>query len=926
MPKPLAPTNATETFSRGSDASHEFQQRWNTAPIVDSGASKASPRGMTPCRLGPADVLQVGRCFDQIAVAEAALVGARKALSELPLPFGPNSSRQAPEKSQKAQLANSPPTVTLGLAPLPTSKAFGGSASMTSTQSKADWKTMDKAGSSAAVHPVSFDQAIVGCIGSASADSPVKSPILEQTRAQEEFLSTRDIIWEKVTSSHHMSMPMLHPEAKVRFAWTLAGLVFIVYELYAIPVYLAFEVDPAGGFFVFVSIINLYFLMDIICQFFCCYVNHKGVLVSSPKLVARKYLKSWFIPDIVAGIPWEWLSGDDSSVRQMTRSVRFIRAARMFRLARLIRIMKLRSLFERFETKLEASQIFTFVSGIGRIILLVFAILHWGACMWYAIGVASLNDSHADGSAASWVAVHQGDYPYIGEHKWDHYVFSLYFSLTTMTTVGYGDITPTNFSEVSFAMVLLAVSSMVFAGLMGTLTDMIGALNSQRHELAERKMMLSRYMRWRAVPRRLMYTIRQHLLFLWDANEGYDAYEGAIKEQLPPVLRAELCHHIYGRILASAPFFGWMRDFPICTKFLCQKVQSIFLERGDHIFRMGQQNDQVYMLLTGEVVASRNENLFEDTLWPEPGKAGVPSDDLLSDLTFDIPRNKEATVTANVAQVMSMATNKANIIPDRSPTASRTMTRAPTYGTRKSGNDMFDSEVLLMAHVELRRQDVRRHAAARRVQRIWRAKQKRRKGRPPQNSQDRAKQGLKISRMKSRHISAPAYFGEACLWQPLEDWSDPPLYLYTVRCESRGEIIYIPRDAILQCLDRFSPWLLERYQTFAAAVSSKMNERFKTNSELRDWALDFAMADLMETGNDDAALGATHRQMLGREGGHKVPDYEGPAVPRSHLHSPAGTGANEPSPIKRMSSGHFGRSRSNGAMGNSPARPPPRVP
>lgn len=900
----------------------DFDQKWNTAPIPEFNAQKERLRAAAPATLGASDVRHISRCFDQLAAAEAALMGARAALSELALPAGAAAPFAAPRSMAAADRLGpcttiSEPTASAAscMVPLP-SKAPG--PTMTPLPSKADWKTMDKAGSSA-IHPVSFDQAIVGCIGAQGSETPSPSP-LQLHKEQMEYLRGDDVLWRPIFRGATVSMPMLHPDSKTRFWWTIIGLFFIVYELYAIPVYLAFDVDPSGAFFWFVSSINLYFLMDIGFQFVCCYTNSKGALISEPWLVAKRYMKSWFIPDIIAGIPWEWVQGDDDSLRQMTKSVRFIRAARMFRLARLIRIMKLRSLLERFETSLESNHIFTFISGIARIVLLVFAILHWGACMWYAVGKANLHEEHLDGSPASWVASHQADYPYIGEEKWDHYVYSLYFSLTTMTTVGYGDITPTNYSEVSFAMLLLAVSSMVFAGLMGTLTDMIGALNSQRHELAEKKMLLSRYMRWRAVPRRLMLSIRQHLLFLWDANEGYDAYEDAIKEQLPPVLRSELCHHIYGRILSSAPFFGWMKDYPICIKFLCQKVQSIFLERGDHIFRMGQRNQQVYMLLTGEVVASRNENLFEDSLiLPEQPHSSsnqpstmVTHEALDAVVSFDIPRNKESNIGLTMSTVVQKARQKST--GDASPKA-RSPANAPSYGTNKTGYDMFDSEVLVMAHVELRRQDVRRQAAARRVQRIWREKHKRRRGRPQLDQKDQARQGLKISRMRSRHISAPAYFGESCLWQPIADWADPPLYLYTVRCESRGEIIYIPREAIQECLERFSPWLTERYEVFAGAVEKKMKARFQGSSELRDWALDFAMADATVPDSDDAALQATHTQALGRDGGHKE-RYNGPAVPRQHLHG-------DSSPVRRMGSGHaIGRGRSSNALGGSPVLPP----
>merc|ERR1711966_16665 len=148
---------------------------------------------------------------------------------------------------------------------------------------------------------------------------------------------------------------------------------------------------------------------------------------------------------------------------------------------------------------------------------------------------------------------------------------------------------------------MLLVSSIAFAGLMGTLMDLISELNRQKHLLAEKKMQLSRYMHWRIVPRKLMMAIRAHLLFLWDTNEGYDEYEMDMKERLPSVLKMELCYHIYGRMLLHAPFLVWMKDYTCCVKYMANSVQCEFVERGDHLFRLGEENTRIYMLVSGVV-------------------------------------------------------------------------------------------------------------------------------------------------------------------------------------------------------------------------------------------------------------------------------------------------------------------------------------
>eukprot|EP00439_Symbiodinium_sp_Y106_P060755 s2897_g9.t1 len=181
-----------------------------------------------------------------------------------------------------------------------------------------------------------------------------------------------------------------------------------------------------------------------------------------------------------------------------------------------------------------------FASGILRLLFILCAVTHWAACAWFCIGSRT-------GIGQTWVTKH----------------LPLDFSVSE----GY---------------------------------DMIANVNSERNQQAEKILMLSNYMTWRNIPPHLYKAIRRHLLHLWETNKGYDSYEGQLQDHLTPVLRRELRFHIFGRVLRNAPFLAFLRDFEVCLKELATKVSICMLSRGDHIVRIGEASDRIFMLVQGK--------------------------------------------------------------------------------------------------------------------------------------------------------------------------------------------------------------------------------------------------------------------------------------------------------------------------------------
>lgn len=637
-----------------------------------------------------------------------------------------------------------------------------------------------------------------------------------------------------------LKVPIWHPESDLRVVWGLVGFLFIVFEAFLIPFTIAFAYVPSGTPMKVITVVNTYFILDV-CFSFLTGFNDFGTTIMDPGPIAHRYACTWLTPDVLSAIPWEWIPEEHGPLATTTKCFRFFKGMRLLRIARLLRLMRMGVFTDALEIVIESNRFFMFLFGVLRVLFLLFGITHWTACAWYIVGSTPSPDEKT-----TWINKFIGDIDDLSTR----YFYSVYFALTTMTTVGYGDIVAQNYTEVKFVLLLLLVASIVFAGLMGALTDLICNLNSEGNARQERKVMLSRYMRWRAVPKDLFMSVREHLIFLWDTNEGYGEFEGLIKEQLPPTLKRELCYHIFGRILRSAPFLAWMRGCDVCMKELSQAVESIFLSKGDHLFHVGQANEHIYVLLKGTLHISQNEKLSLT-----PGDTG-PEDPHLSGTTgFSIPRNKEANI-ADVVKMMFKGAHAKEKHKEKEKKqevlATLTLSLAPAPGDSDQENDEkqedkpsadileshVDSKLLHSAFNKLNKRDLREKRSACYIQRRWK-----RKKASAQICQE--KSGKRLSAAKSKFVHAPAYLGESCLWAPLADWgtTPPPRYPYTACCETRGEFVYIPRDAVKDIIDRFSPWLADRFEYFRVSVVKNMNSANQADDSMGPYSSPGGTAD-----------------------------------------------------------------------------------
>jgi hypothetical protein len=272
---------------------------------------------------------------------------------------------------------------------------------------------------------------------------------------------------------------MIHPNNSFRRNWDTLIALCLVYNAISLPFRVCFDVPATGRVRYFELGIDGLVGLDMVFNFRTAYFDAEGVLVTNPWRVALRYLKTWFTLDFLATFPYDVIiisaiEGDAEVDRaSVLRLPRLIRLARLIRLVRLLRLFRLTRIFQKYQDSLDRYHGLMTTFKLAAVTLMA---SHFYACFWFLL--TSLDGFSED----SW----GGAYGISRTNLSNQYISSMHFAIQSITTVGYGDVTPQNDGERLFVVLALLLGITVFGYAIGSIIALIVAHDQRRSRFLDK--------------------------------------------------------------------------------------------------------------------------------------------------------------------------------------------------------------------------------------------------------------------------------------------------------------------------------------------------------------------------------------------------------------------------------------------------------
>lgn len=467
--------------------------------------------------------------------------------------------------------------------------------------------------------------------GKESGDTPpvagaLKSVQSEQAFQPREYASSKRVVRPSTHSSYAMPevsasastasasfARILHPHSYVCLLWDLLGVLMLAYDLFLLPVVLAWDLPSEGVVFYGSWTTVTFWTTDMVLSLMKGFEGEDKTVVRGWRAL-RHYLRTWFFLDL-AVLVCDWTSilleasqsdDGDSMVTDVIKLFRILKLNRFLRVMAVVKMGRLNVLLESMNRAFLSLSMLgnvRIVFRVARFLVPGMLINHWCACLWYAVG-----KHFPDYGNRSWLQnleTREAVFEYSMALQW---AVSHMFGGSPVTMA-------TSSSESIFtvvAMVLGAICGSILISLVATMMmDIQNATLNRRKQLQE----VQRFVHENGVGNRLAAAILKQVRERTDTRGELLLKDVPILSALSHPLWRELSYHLFAPKILEHGFLRVCDQVDqSCIKDLCgSAIHEHIVASHDELFSCGDDALISYFVKAGDILYFFSEGSNTET-------------------------------------------------------------------------------------------------------------------------------------------------------------------------------------------------------------------------------------------------------------------------------------------------------------------------
>ena len=380
---------------------------------------------------------------------------------------------------------------------------------------------------------------------------------------------------------------IIHPDNFFKKKWDMLIAVILIYTAIVLPYRVSFTDEDSKFNKVLDILFDSIFGFDLLLNFFSAYIDNEDNIIKNRQKIVVNYCKTWLFIDFFSILPISDImeSGADKQsgglkfhsllrIARLPKLYRLVKLSKLFRMVKVVKKGNVNKITKYFLEKLKVN------ANIERLIYFILGFLvlnHLSACFWYLI--AKLQDFDPD----CWVT----RLGYIDAPPTEIYIISFYWTLTTVTTVGYGDINAGTTAERMYNLFIMSFGVLMYSFAIGSLSSIVSTLDAKTAEMNQKLQILSSIKSEFKLDQDIYDKVRK--VIKYDLSRNQKDKMNFLQE-LPNKLRIELSKIMHDKLIEKLYFFREQpSDF---IAYVAPLLKPVKFTQNDYLYKISDMIDE----------------------------------------------------------------------------------------------------------------------------------------------------------------------------------------------------------------------------------------------------------------------------------------------------------------------------------------------